>query len=424
MGKRRTIAGILTACGAGILASCASLQPSPTDAPPPPPPSSDASKTALRRAELAPDAVSFDALLVHVPYQDRALVEAFWNDVDEQEIDPETRRYLNEQGFRAGLIGASIPDSLSRLLTLKGRELRSTLEEEVDPSKKSTGAPVAYSKPINLRAGMKSVIEARGDVIPAIPILENQNGALVGKSYNDAQTLFSVAIDPAPDGSVRFDVTPFLRYGAPRLATRYQHGQLVRTQEQPTKTFDALKCSLALRPGQFLAIGASDAKTSALGRWFFTDGGDDYDQKILVLRLLVTQHDGEFDRFPDFREIVRRENEKNGVANDEFETNVDLYVGVEGFEKPTLTPEGALEFKPEFDPNAANFADYNADGANEAAVLEADLEKIDASAPADEILEKTDETERLGDSRESANKGETQKMERLGDLREGRDRRR
>ncbi|MBR4105300.1 MAG: hypothetical protein IKK39_14730 [Thermoguttaceae bacterium] len=121
---------------------------------------------------------------------------------------------------------------------------------------------------------------------------------------------------------------------------------------------------------------------------------------------------------------MRRENEKNGVANDEFETNVDLYVGVEGFEKPTLTPEGALEFKPEFDPNAANFADYNADGANEAAVLEADLEKIDASAPADEILEKTDETERLGDSRESANKGETHKMERLGDLREGRDRRR
>lgn len=423
MERRRTIAGILTACGAGILASCASLQPSTNDAPPPTP-TTDASKTALRRAELAPDAVSFDALLVHVPYQDRALVEAFWSDVDEQEIDPETRRYLNEQGFRAGLIGASIPDSLSQLLTLKGRELRSSLEEEVDYSKKSAGAPVAYSKPINLRAGMKSVIEARGDVIPAIPILENQNGALVGKSYNDAQTLFSVAIDPAPDGSVRFDVTPFLRYGAPRLATRYQHGQLVRTQEQPTKTFDALKCSLALRPGQFLAIGASDAKTSALGRWFFTDGGDDYDQKILILRLLVTQHDGEFDRFPDFREIVRRENEKNGVVSDEFESNVDLYVGVEGFEKPTLTPEGALEFKPGFDPNATNFADYDVDGANEAAVLEADLERLDAEAPDVEEEAETGGMERLSNLRDSDNRGEAQEMEKLGDLREARPRRR
>ncbi len=419
MEKRRTIAGILTACGAGILASCASLRSTSNDAPPPPP--SDASKTALRRVELAPDAVSFDALLVHVPYQDRDLVEAFWNDVDEQEIAPETRRYLNEQGFRAGLIGASIPDSLSRLLTLKGRELRSSLEEEVDYSKKATGAPVAYSKPINLRAGMKSVVEARGDVIPAIPILENQNGSLVGKTYNDAQTFFSVAIDPAPDGSVRFDVTPFLRYGAPRLATRYQHGQLVRTQEQPTKTFDALKCSLALRPGQFLAIGASDAKTSALGRWFFTDGGDDYDQKILVLRLLVTQHDGEFDRFPDFREIVRRENEKNGVANDEFATNVDLYVGVEGFEKPTLTPEGALEFKPESTPNAANFADYNVDGAGEAEALEADLERLDAETPASE---ETEETGRLGGLRDSGSSGEAQEMEKLGDLREAKPNRR
>lgn len=415
MERRRTIAGILTACGAGVLASCASLQSTSNDVPPPPP--TDASKTALRRVELAPDAVSFDALLVHVPYQDRELVEAFWNDVDEQEIDPETRRYLNEQGFRAGLIGASIPDSLSRLLTLKGRELRSSLEEEVDYSKKATGAPVAYSKPINLRAGMKSVIEARGDVIPSIPILENQNGALVGKSYNDAQTLFSVAIDPDPDGSVRFDVTPVLRYGEPRLATRYQHGQLVRTQEQPTKTFDALKCSLALRPGQFLAIGASDAKTSALGRWFFTDGGDDYDQKILVLRLLVTQHDGEFDRFPDFREIVRRENEKNGVASDEFATNVDLYVGVEGFEKPTLTPEGALEFKPEQGPNAANFADYAVDAAGEAAALEADLERLDPENPTPEA-DATGETGRLGGLRDSGSFGEAQEMEKLGDLRE------
>ncbi|MBQ2849441.1 MAG: hypothetical protein IJE77_03080, partial [Thermoguttaceae bacterium] len=140
-----------------------------------------------------------------------------------------------------------------------------------------------------------------------------------------------------------------------------------------------------------------------------------------VLRLLVTQHDGEFDRFPDFREIVRRENEKNGVANDEFESNVDLYVGVEGFEKPNLTPEGALEFQPGFDPNATNFADYNVDGASEAAVLEADLENFDANGADGEALGEAEEAERLGDSRVSE---ETQKMERLGDLREAAPRRR
>lgn len=381
MGELTTKRAILTAFCAGLLASCASLRPSTQDAPPPPPPA--ATKTALRRPELPPDAVSFDALLVQVPYQDRDLVRAFWNDVDEQEIDPETRRYLNEQGFRAGLIGASIPDSLSRLLTLKGRELRSTIEEEVDYSKKKASAPVAFSKPINLRAGMKSVVEARGDVIPSIPILENQNGALVGKSYNDAQTLFTVAVEPSSDGSVRFDVTPFLRYGEPRLATRYQHGQLVRTQEQPTKTFDALKCSLALRPGQFLAIGASDAKTSALGRWFFTeaDGGDDYDQKLLVLRLLVTQRDGEFDRFPDFREIVRRENEKNGVSTDEFAPNAELRVGVEGFEDPTFASEKALERRPEFDPGATDFADYNVGGTSETTANAASDDAEIATAP-------------------------------------------
>ncbi len=378
MGKRAKNGAIVTACCAGLLASCASLRPTTNDAPPPTPPVE--TKSALRRPELPPDAVSFDALIVQIPYQDRELARAFWNDVDEQEIDPETRRYLNEQGFRAGLIGASIPDSLSRLLTLKGRELRSSLEEEVDLSKKTTSAPVAYSKPINLRPGMKSVVEARGDVIPSIPVLENQNGALVGKSYNDARTLFTVAVEPSTDGSTRFDVTPFLRYGAPRLTARYQHGQLVRTQEQPTKTFDALKCSLALRPGQFLAIGASDAQTSALGRWFFTDGGDDYDQKILILRLLVTQRDGEFDRFPDFRELVRRENEKNGVSSEELDANAEVRVGVEGFETPPASENAALERRPEFDPTASDFADYVVGEASEetASALDGDATNVDS----------------------------------------------
>ena len=35
-------------------------------------------------------------------------------------------------------------------------------------------------------------------------------------------------------------------------------------------------------------------------------GGEDFDQKILVLRLLVTQCDGQFDRFPDFKTLAAR----------------------------------------------------------------------------------------------------------------------
>ncbi|MDO5309993.1 MAG: hypothetical protein Q4G03_10960 [Planctomycetia bacterium] len=262
-------------------------------------------RSSLSRGALAPDAVVFDVLIAHTPYQELELLQELWDEADENALEPSMRQRLYEQGFRVGVIGASPPESLSKLLTLKGRQLRSTVEEEVDYSKnESLLSSVAYSKPVNLRAGMRSSIEMQADVMPSIPILERENGALVGQSYVDARPIISVAIEQESDGSVLFDLSPLLKYGAPQMTSRYQHGQLVRVQEQPTKTFDQLRFSVSLRPGQFLVVGASNAKNHSLGNYFFNDGGKDFEQTTLVIRLLVTQHDAQFDRFADFKEMI------------------------------------------------------------------------------------------------------------------------
>lgn len=291
----------LTLC-ACVLASCGSM---PLNNRPTPEPVSTERKT-LQRLNLAPDAVVFDVLVAHVPYNERDLVRELWKEVDELELEPATRRALNEQGFRAGLLGASPPESLSKLLALKGRELRASVVEEVDSSKiESALAPIAYSKPVTLRSGTKSSIVVRSDVIPSAPILEkNEDGALEGKTYADVSPVFSVAVEQSPDGSALFNISPYLRYGAAKPVTRYQHGQLVKTQEQPSKSFDNLRFTQALRPGQFLVIGATDTNSNALGKYFFNEGGDDFEQTVLVLRLLVTQHDGQIDRFPAFKEMI------------------------------------------------------------------------------------------------------------------------
>lgn len=305
MFKLPTIAGsILTLC-ACVFISCDSLKLHDSR----PQTTLLTERKTFERLNLAPDAVVFDVLIAHIPYNERDLVRNLWRDADELELNQTTRRALNDQGFRVGVLGASAPESLSKLLALKGRELRSSIEERVDYSKvESALAPIAYSKPVSLRSGMKSTIIVRSDVIPSVPILEkNDEGELEGKTYSNASPVFSVAIEQLADGSVLFDVSPFLRYGAPQLTTRYQHGQLVKTQEQPTKSFDNLRFSQALRPGQFLVVGASDAKTNALGRFFFSEGGDDFEQTALIIRLLVTQHDGQIDRFPNFKELITDE---------------------------------------------------------------------------------------------------------------------
>ncbi|MGN0911210.1 MAG: hypothetical protein ACI4NV_07335, partial [Thermoguttaceae bacterium] len=161
----------------------------------------------------------------------------------------------------------------------------------------------------------------------------------------------------SPDGSVLFDLAPYLRYGAPQSVTRYQHGQLVKTQEQPTKFFDSLRFSLGLRPGQFLVLGASDANTDALGRYFFNEGGDDFEQTVLVIRLLVTQHDGQIDRFPDFKEMISGdESYSEEFDNDFLKTAPDIVFSSDKDDK-TTKEDDLSQFDEEFDGDSVDAVD-------------------------------------------------------------------
>lgn len=259
----------------------------------------------LERVVLPPKSVTIDVIIVRVPYQNREILQSLWNDVDEQELDWEFRKKINQAGFRAGIIGASIPNSLSQLLMLKGKPLRQSVEEEIIVSDEESTS-FSSSKPYTLRAGIKSVIEIQNELIPSIPILVFDDGDLKAKNYDNARPSLTVSSDLIPDGSVRLNITPLIQYGSQQLVTKYQHGQLIRVSEQPTKTFDDLKCSLYLRPGQFLVMGALDNKYKRLGNYYFSKGDDDLEQKILVIRLLVTQHDGQLYQFPSFEELSKK----------------------------------------------------------------------------------------------------------------------
>ncbi|MBR2584842.1 MAG: hypothetical protein IKE64_05355 [Thermoguttaceae bacterium] len=277
----------------------------------------------LLKSNLPPDAVTFDILMIRVPYQERALLEELWGDVDEQEVDPETCARLTENGIRAGILGATVPESLSTLMSLKGRALRQTVEENL-PTDTDTSRPVTLSKVETLRPGNKCVIATLDEPVEKIPVLSTGPGGVMGKVYENAETKLSVMIRPVPDGSVSFEITPFLTFGEPQIVTKYKYSQMFRGVDQPTKTFDELTCHLPLRPGQFLVIGPDSTRQSGLGHYFFAQGAGDFEQQIVVIRLLFTQHDERFYHFPGFTEIIEkkmREEEAQGRKDSDARTD-------------------------------------------------------------------------------------------------------
>ena len=232
----------------------------------------------LLQTNVGPDTVTFDILIIHVPHQQQA-----------------------------------IPEPLSRLMEIKGRGLRESLEEEV-PLEKNHGSSLTLSKIQTLQPGKIAVIPTLDQPVDRIPVLTSAGGSFAAELYRNAMTSLSVAAEPLPDGSVSFELTPFLTFGDAAPVTKYQYGQLIRTTEQPTKTFDELRGNFPLRPGQFLVIGPSDKYVAGLGRYFFTQGIGDYDSKIVVIRLLFTQHDKLFHQFPGFQEVYEKGKDGNLVT--------------------------------------------------------------------------------------------------------------
>lgn len=269
--------------------------------------------SGILKTNIPPDAVTFDILIVRVPHQERALLDELWSDVDEQELAPDVRRQLYENGFRAGILGASIPESLSKLMAIKGRAIRQTLEEEI-PTETDTAVPLTLSKVETLQPGNKCVIKTLDEPVERIPVLSSGESGLSGRTYEKAETKLSIRVRPVSDGSVAFELTPFLTFGEAQMVTKYKYSQMLRSIEQPTKTFDDLACTLALRPGQFLVMGPSNVKTTGLGHYFFAQGVGDYEQQIIVVRLLFTQHDERFYHFPGFKEILERKIKEESLS--------------------------------------------------------------------------------------------------------------
>ena len=75
-------------------------------------------KSPLMAAQMSPDSVVLDMFFVRFPFGDATLNEKLWAKIDEQQIAPELRERLAQNGFRAGVVSGQMPIELSTLLEL------------------------------------------------------------------------------------------------------------------------------------------------------------------------------------------------------------------------------------------------------------------------------------------------------------------
>jgi hypothetical protein len=244
----------------------------------------------LQPAQPSPDSVMMNIVWARFPANDPVLDDAAWHEIDETAITPAVRRELLNNGLRAGVISGALPPPIAKIMR-EGDRPNSPPTADPTSESKSEGVdlltePVVRGRTCRVRRKQRTEIQA-SEVYPSLPLLISGGAELGGHTYENAQAVYALRVDPQPDRTTLVEITPELQYGQSRLRyTGGDEGVLRQEALKDCKAFDQLRLSVKLGPGETLVLMSLPNAGSRLGHYFHTvDSTDGPQQKLILIRL-------------------------------------------------------------------------------------------------------------------------------------------
>ncbi len=250
-------------------------------------------KSPLAHASMTPKTCVLDIFFVRFPFGEEEANGPLWDEIDEQHFPCDLRRKLAENGFRVGLVGGQMPAKLAQLMELENKPAPNGESGRINLADLET-APTVVHKHLQLPPGRRYPIVA-SNICDEMHVLTCGSEGLVGRTYPDAQAVFELRACPEPDGRIRLEIVPQLQYGQPQRRFVGSQGAF-RLETGPSKeAFDELTIPATLNAADMVVMSSLPDRLGSLGHRFFTrECSGHREQKLLVIRLSQTQHDGLF----------------------------------------------------------------------------------------------------------------------------------
>jgi hypothetical protein len=220
------------------------------------------------------------------PAGDPAINADAWREIDETQLPPSVQRELADNGLRAGVIGSQLPEPIARALNQGEEKPDNDQLTPVDGTVALLAEPIVHGRVRRMRRNERSEIQA-SDVYASLPLLVSGRRELGGRTYQQAQAIYALRVDPQTDHTVLLELTPELHHGPPRIRwTGGDDGILRQAPLREREVFDRMSLSVRLAPGEMLVLTSLPDAGSRLGHYFHTvDSADGPQQKLILIRL-------------------------------------------------------------------------------------------------------------------------------------------
>jgi hypothetical protein len=260
--------------------------------------------TSLLTSAETSDHVALEVFFARFPLESTTVAQALWSSVDEQAIELDSRRRLQANGFLVGQVGGQLPAPIVDLLHVSDDAPVPTVAQTtvIDTAK----PPAVHRKLIDVfQYDMPNHIVVMGERERQARLIvlyrdEADGGAVRGWPFKNAKGSLVTKVIPQSDGRVKLDIVPEIEYGESRRDIKPDEGGAFRMlYTPPTKTFESLRVSATLSPGEVLVFGCQPDRPGSLGQQFFTERQSDVlNQTVVLIRVLRGKSDELFAHQP------------------------------------------------------------------------------------------------------------------------------
>ena len=242
------------------------------------------SQSLLKAVETGPDSLTLEIFQVRIPANEEALAEELWSTIDEQGIDLAARRDLVRNGFRAGVLGGTMPEALARQFSTLSESAESQPVRQITDK---SASPRVVRRVLQLNRNDQATVQA-SELRNHLHVFVNGDDGLQGHSYDQVQAAYTLRAEASPGQRVAVRLTPELQHG--QLRNRYAgsgQGLFLVTPSREREAYDRLMISTELAAGELLVVGCLPDAFGSLG-WAFhgVDRDGPGEQKLVLVRLL------------------------------------------------------------------------------------------------------------------------------------------
>jgi hypothetical protein len=224
---------------------------------------------------VEPKWCSLTVTILAKPLHDKLVNDVVWKAAEEQAVESETRRALEANGIRVGVIEGSLPVELETAL-------HAPPPDRVDPAE------------FNIPDGSNTLLAVSESASQATLLL-TRDGRASGKDYKDATGWFRVTVNQSGPTGVSLRFVPEIHHGPvvhkydamQASAASLNPIQFTRKDGQQEETLRDLAAMLTLQPGQTAVLGANPDRPGSLGAFLFTHTEANSDrllQKVVLVR--------------------------------------------------------------------------------------------------------------------------------------------